>query len=144
MSDWLPLYVETLEIQYRRFEQIQKTINFLLGCLMESCNISRGSKLNSEALSKFKRQLLLTRMFDWLPLYVQTLEIQYRSFEQIQMKITFYSDVWLSPVVYRDARTWMPMLGANSNENNFLLVCLIQSRNISRRSKLNVETLSKF
>ena len=32
----------------------------------------------------------------------------------------------------------------NSNDNNFLLGCPIESGNISRRSKLRLEALSKF
>ena len=35
-------------------------------------------------------------------------------------------------------------LQANTNDHNFLLGCLIESRNISRRSKLNVEALSQL
>ena len=34
-------------------------------------------------------------------------------------------------------------LYANSNDNNFLLGCLIESRNISRRSKVNVDAARK-
>ena len=144
MSDWVPVYIETLEIEYRSSKPIQTTItfysdvwlspviyrdartwmsklwansndnNFLLGCPIEYRNISKRSKLNVEAMSKFKRQSL------------------------------FYSDVWLSPVICRDARNWRLKLRANLNDNNFLLGCLIESRNISRRSKLIIKALSKF
>ena len=144
MSDWVPKYIETLGIKNEWFEEIQKTIsfysnvwlspviyrdgqkwkpklwansndnNFLLGCLIESRKISKRSKLNVEALSKFKRQSL------------------------------FYLDVWLSPVIYPNARNWMLKLWANSNDNNFLLGCLIESCNISRRWIWNTEALSKF
>ena len=70
--------------------------------------------------------------------------MEYRISEQIQTKITFYSDVWLSPVIYRDAQNGIPKLWANSNDKNFLLGCLIESCNISRRSKLNTEALSQL
>ena len=118
--------------------------NFLLGCLIVSRNISRRSNWNAEALSKFIRQWLFARMSDWVPSYIETLEIECWSSEPTQTTITFYSDVWLCPVIYRDARNGIPKLWANSNDNNFLLGCLIDSRNISRRSKLNTEPLSKF
>jgi len=83
-------------------------------------------------------------MYDWVQKYVEMLEIEDRSSKQIPTTITFYSDVWLSPVIYRDARNWLSKLWANLNDNKFLLGCLIESRNISRRSKLNTEALSKF
>ena len=73
-------------------------------------------------------------MSDWVPSYIATLEIECWSTEQIQTIITFYSDVWLSPVKYRGARNWLLKLWANSNNNNFLHGCLIESRNMSRRS----------
>ena len=174
MSDWVPKYVETLEIEDRSSELIQTTItiysnvwlspviyrdarnwmlklwansndnNFLLGWLIESCNITRRLNLNVEALSQFKRQWLFTLMSDWVPKYISTLEIECWTSQPIQTTITFYSDVWLSPIIYRDARNWMLNLWANSNDNNFLLRCPIESRNISTRSKLNVEALSLF
>ena len=144
MSDWVPSYIETLEIECWSSQPIQRTItfysdgwlspviyrdarnwmlmlwansndnNFLLGCLIQSRNISRHSKLNTEALNKFKRQSL------------------------------FYSDVWLSPVIYQEDRNWILKLWANSNDNNFLLGCLIESHHISRHSKLNAGALSQF
>ena len=144
MSDWDPQYIQMVEIEYRSSEEIQTTItfysevrlspviyrvaqngilkfcansnhnNFLLGCLIQSRNISRRSKLNTEALRK------------------------------IQTTITFCSAIRLSLVKYRNARNWMLKLWANSNDNNFLFGCLIESRSISRRSDLNAEALSKF
>ena len=48
-------------------------------------------------------------------------KIEYRSSHKIEMTITFYSDVWLSPVIYRDARNLKPKLVANSNNNNISL-----------------------
>ena len=72
------------------------------------------------------------------------LEIECWGSEQIQTTINFYSDVWLSPVIYRDARNLKPKLVANSNDNNFSLESPIESRNISRRSKFKTEARSKF
>ena len=174
MSDWVPSYIETLEIECWISEPIQTTINFysdvwlspvilrdaqnwmlklwanskdnnfLLGCLIESRQILRRSKLKVEALSQFRRQYLFTRMSDWVLWYNETLEIECWSSELIQTTINFYSDVWLSPVIYRDVRNWMLKLWTNWNDNNFLLGCLIESGHISRRSKLNVEALNQF
>ena len=56
MSDSVPKYIGTLEIEHWNSEQIQNDNNFLLGYPIESCKISERSKLNVEALSKFKRQ----------------------------------------------------------------------------------------
>jgi len=41
----------------------------------------------------------------------------------------------MNPEIYRDARYLKWKLLANSNDNNFLHECLIESRYISRRSK---------
>jgi len=49
-------------------------------------------------------------MSDWAPSYIKTLDIENRSYEQIQMTIIFSSDVRLSPVIYRDARNWIQKL----------------------------------
>ena len=56
-------------------------------------NISRFSKLDTEVPDKFKLPQLLTRMSDCGPSYNETLEIDYGSSEQIQIVITFESDV---------------------------------------------------
>jgi len=42
-------------------------------------------------------------MSDWVPKYIETLVIENGSSEEIQTTVTFYSDVRLSPIVYRDA-----------------------------------------
>ena len=106
--------------------------------------------------------------------YRGMLQIENGSSYQIQTTITFYSDVWLSPVIYqdaqnldpklwenwidnnfihgcsveswiyRDAPNWKRKLVGNSNDNNFLLGCPIESSNISRRSKLRLEAMSKL
>jgi len=77
---------------------ISKDNNFILGCSIESRNISRFSKFKMDACSKFKR----------------------------------------------DAPNWKRKLVANSNDNNFLLGCSIESRNISTGSKLRTEALCNF
>ena len=46
-------------------------------------------------------------MSDWALKYIETLVIENGSSEPIQKTITFYSNVWLSPVIYRDTRNWM-------------------------------------
>ena len=71
-------------------------------------------------------------------------EILSSLFVDFVLQYHFFMDVWLSPVTYRDALNWMLKLWANSNDNNVLLGCLIESRNISRPSKLNVESPSQF
>ena len=76
--------------------------------------------------------------------YIETLEIENKSYEQNLTTITFYSDVRLSPVIYQNAPNWKQKLWAKSNDNNVLLGCPIESRNISKRSKLKTEALNKF
>ena len=71
------------------------------------------------------------------------LDIENKSSEQIQTTITFYSDVQLYPVVYQDAQNSEQKVRAKSNDNNFLLGCPIQYRNIFRRSNLQTEARSK-
>ena len=62
---------------------------------------------------------------------------------EIQTVITFYSYVRLSLVVYQDAQNSEQRILENSNDNKFLLGCPIESRNISRCSKLKLEARSK-
>ena len=118
--------------------------NFLLESSIESCCISRRTKLKTVTLSKFKRQYLFTRMSNWVPSYIETHKIENRNTEQFQTIITFYSDVWLIPKIYRDAQTWKQTLWANSNDNNFWLGCPIELFNNLWQSKLNTEALTKF
>jgi len=84
-----------------------------------------------EELSKFKRQYLFTRISNSVLKYIEMLGIKNGRTEQIQIAITFYSDFWLSPVIYWDAWNSNQNLHANSNDNNFLIECPIESRNIS-------------
>ena len=82
---------------------------------------------------------------DWVPKYVDTLEINNGStIEEIQTTITFYSDFRLSLIIYRDARWYKGKFRVNSNNNNFLLVCPIVSRNILRCSILKTKDPSQF
>ena len=75
-------------------------------------------------------------MSDHVPLWIETLKIENRSFEQILTTKTFYSDVRLSPVKYRDAWTKKWKIRGNANLNKFFLGFPIESRNILRCSKL--------
>ena len=72
------------------------------------------------------------------------LQIDNGSSQQIQTTITVYTDVRLSPLIYEDAPNRKQKLVDNSNDNNFLLGCPIESRNILRRSKLKIEHSRKF
>ena len=56
---------------------------------------------------------------------------------EIQMAITFNSDVRFTRLIYRDPRNWTRKLSANQNGHNFWLESMIDVDNISRRSKLN-------
>ena len=118
--------------------------NFLLGCPTESRNISRCSKCKMEARIKFNRQRLFTQISDRVLLYIQMLQFENGSSYQIQTTITFYSDVWLSPVIYRDTQNLDPKLWENWIDNNFIQGCPVESCNISRRSKLKTEAHRKF
>ena len=81
--------------------------NFWLECMIDADYISRHSKLKN------------------------------RSSREIQMGITFHSDVWFTRIIYRDPRNWTWKLLGNSNDHNFWLECMIYAHHISRRSKLN-------
>ena len=86
----------------------------------------------------------------WLECMIDANDISWRSkldnwsSREIQIAITFHSDVWFTCIIYRDLLNWPWKLSANSNGHNFWLECMIESRNITRRSKLNVDALSKF
>ena len=86
----------------------------LIRFLIESRNISRSSKIENG------------------------------SSYQIQTTITFYSDVWLSPVIYQDSQNFNPKLWENWIDNNFIHGCPIESHNISRRCLLKTDARSKF
>jgi len=59
-----------------------------------------------------------------------------RSSREIQLSITFHSDVRFTCIIYRDLRNWTRKLSVNSNGHNFWLVSMIDAHDISRRSKL--------
>ena len=80
--------------------------NFWLECMIDADYISRHSKLKN------------------------------RSSREIQMGITFHSDVWFTRIIYRDPRNWTGKLSANPNDHNIWLECIIDAHDISRRSKL--------
>ena len=83
-------------------------------------------------------------MSDCVPKCIEMLKIQNGNSEQNQMTITIYSDFRMNPVIYRDARNLKQKFLANSNDNNFLVGCPIESRNISRYSKLKTDARIKF
>ena len=80
--------------------------NFLLECMIDAHDISRHSNLNNG------------------------------SSQEIQMAITFHSDVRFTCIICRDPQNWPRKLSANSNGHNFLLEWMIDAHYISRRSKL--------
>ena len=81
--------------------------NFWLESMIDADNISRRSKLNN------------------------------RSSHEIQMAITFHSNVRFTCIIYRVPRNWTLMLSANSNGHNFWLECMIDAHDITTRLKLN-------
>jgi len=81
--------------------------NFWLESMIDADNISRRSKLNN------------------------------RSSREIEMAITFHSDVRFTCIIYQDPQSWTRKLSANSNSHNLWLKCMIDAHYISRRSKLN-------
>ena len=58
------------------------------------------------------------------------------SYQEIQMVITFHSDVQFRRIIYRDVpnSTWKP--SANSNGHKFLFRCMCEADDLSRRSKM--------
>ena len=84
-----------------------KRHNFWLGCMIEAHDISRHSKLNNKSSC------------------------------EIQLVKTFHSDVQFRHIIHRDARNWTRKLSAYSDSHNFLLRCMIEPYDVSRRSKLN-------
>jgi len=59
------------------------------------------------------------------------------STREIQICITFHSDVRFTCIIYRHPRNWTRKLSTNSNGHNFWLQCMIDAHDISRRKKLN-------
>ena len=107
MSNWVPEYFEMPEIELRKLSRNWNGHNISLGDPIQAHNISRRLKLN------------------------------YGSSREIQMVITFRSEVWFKSIIYRDARNWTTKLSRNSNGHNVSLGGPIQMHNVSRRPKLN-------
>ena len=59
------------------------------------------------------------------------------SSQEIQMVITFLSDVRFRLIIYRDNQNWTRKVSENSNDVNFWLGYMIEAHDISRRLKLN-------
>ena len=59
---------------------------------------------------------------------------------EIQMVITFDSDVLFRCIIYKGARNWTLKLSANSNDDNCLLGHMCESLDVSRGSKMNNES----
>ena len=83
--------------------------NFWLGCICEAHDISRCSKMYNG------------------------------SSRQIQMIITFHSDVRFRRIIYPDALNWTRKVLTNSTALPFWLGCMCEAHDISRRSKMNNE-----
>jgi len=133
---------------------------FWIECMIDAHDISRRSKLNTEALGKFKRPLLLTRMYDWRPWYIETLKIEQQKLSRNSNGYNFslgspihvhhisrpsklntealnghnfWLNVWSTPIIYRDAQNLIRKLSENSNGHYFWLECLIDAPDKSRR-----------
>jgi len=91
----------------RKLSVKAKGHNLWLECIIDAHYISRHSKLNN-----------------W-------------NSREIQMAITFNSDVRFTCIIYRDPRNLTRKLSANSNGHNLWLECMIDAHDISRCSKLN-------
>ena len=100
-------------------------------------HILRPSKLNTEALGKFKRPQLLTRMHDRGPRYIETLEIEQQKLLRNSNGYNFSLGCLITRIIYRDPRNWTRKHSANSNGHNLWLECMIDVHEILRRSKLN-------
>ena len=98
----------------RKLSAMSEGHNFWLGCMLEAHDISRRLKMNN------------------------------RSSQEIQIVITFHSDVRFRRIIYRDTRNWTRKLSANSDGHNFWLGCMCKPHDISRRSKMNNKNLKKF
>ena len=84
--------------------------NFWLGCMLEAHDISRCTKKNTG------------------------------SSREIQIVITFHSDVRFRCIIYLDARNWTRKAMTNSNGHNYGLGCMREAHDISGRSKMNNES----
>jgi len=99
--------IQTLEIEQRKLSWNSNGHNFSHGCPTRAHNMSRRSKLNNE------------------------------SSREIQMVITFHSDVRFRRINIQTLEIEQRKLSRNSNGHNFSHGCPIRAYNLSRRSKLN-------
>ena len=155
MSDWIPWYIGTLDIEWWSSEQIQRTITFdsdvqlspliildaqnwkqklwensndnkfLLGCPIVSCSISRRLKLKNRRFEQNQTTITFYTDVRMNPVMYQDACNWKRKLWANSITITFYSDVRINPLIYRDTRNWKRKLWAYSNDNNVLLGCPI-------------------
>jgi len=158
-----------------KLSENSKSNNFWLGCMCETHDILRRSKMNNggsreiqmviafhsdvrfksiiyrDARNSTRKLLANSNGHNfWLGWMCEAHDISRRwkmnngGFWEIQMVITFHSDVRLRCILYWDARNWTQKLSRNSNGHNISLGCPIEVHNISRSSKLNTEVLGKI
>ena len=132
-----------LEIENKSSEQFQMTITLYTDVRLSPV-IYRDPPNWKQKFVANSNNNNFYRMSDWVLSYIETLKTENTSSEQFKMRITLYSDVLLSRVLYRDTPNWKWKLVANSNDNNFIQGCSIESRSISRRSKLKMEARRQF
>ena len=89
-------------------------LNFWLRCMCEAHDISRCLEMNNGS--------------SW----------------EIQMVITFHSDLRLRRIIYRDARNWTRQLSAYSNGQNIRLGCMCEALIYLDARKWTMKTLEKF
>ena len=97
----------------------------------------KHSKLNTKMLGKFKRPQHLTRVYDWHPVISRPSKLNNITSEEIQIVLTFHSNVRFRRIIYLDARNWTRKLSANSNKHNFWLECMCEAHDISGHSTMN-------
>ena len=126
-----------LEIRNQSSEQIQMAITFYLDvwftCIIyrDPQNLTRKLSANSNV-----HDLWLECMIDAHYISRHSKLIN-ESSREIQMAITFHSDVWFTWIIYRDLWNLPRKLSANLNGHNFWLEWLIDAYDRLRRSKLN-------
>ena len=144
MSDCVPKCIEMLEIQNRNSEQYQTTITFYLDVRL--CPVVYRDARNSE--QKLWGKSIDNNFLVGGPIVSRCIsrlsKFRTEALCKIKTIITFYSDVRLCPVVYRDARNSEQKLWGKSIDNTFLLGGPIVSHCISRRSKFRTKALSKI
>ena len=84
--------------------------NFWLGCMCEAHDISGRLTMNNQ------------------------------SSREIQMVITFHSNVWFRRIIFQDDLYWTRKLSRNSKGHHFSLGYPIQVHNLSTRSKFKYES----